>query len=271
MISCFVRRLTVCLAVVAVIGLAPARSKADIQVLVEEYDASGTKVGSSTTHGAPTGGVSFNQAFSYSSAYFTINGFAVTNSNLGTLNSTLTTSFSGGFNSGFDASQGHTLKITVTDDKFTSNGAGVKLSNGASVPLELMGGNLQIDAFSRIYDPASPGAVPASSTSLANGTTVAGPTPIATDSLPSGSSDPRTTSITTSGLPTTYAIQQEILVKITETGTISSDDLFSGSGQARVTTADAVPAPGGLMLALIGLPLVGLRRVFRKRAETATA
>jgi hypothetical protein len=266
------RRLAVGLAVAAGLCLAPARSRADIQVLVEEYDAGGNRVGSSIVTGTPTGSTAFTQSFTYSSDYFTLTGTAQTNSNLGTLNGTVNTSFSGGFNSGFDASQDHAIKITVTDDKFVSNGAGVKLTNGASVPLSPEGAILQIDAFSRIYDPASPGAVPASSTTLATGATVAGPTAVATDILqgttPIGDPAQRTTTITTSGLPNPYAIQQEILVQITANapGSILPDDAFSGTAQARVTSAQPVPAPSGLALALIGLPLIGLRRALRKRA-----
>jgi hypothetical protein len=266
-------RLAVGLAVAAGLCLAPARSKADIQILVEEYDAGGNHVGSSITSGHPTpgGSTAFTQSFSYSSDYFNITGTAQTNSNLGTYNGTLNTSFSGGFNSGFDASQDHTIKITVTDDAFASNGAGVKLTNGASVPLSPDGATLQIDAFSHLYDPSS-GGVPAGGTKLATGAPVAGPTDVATDILqgttPIGDPAQRTTTLTTSGLPNPYAIQQEILVQITANGPggILPDDAFSGTAQARVTSAQAVPAPGGLALALVGLPLVGLRRALRKRA-----
>lgn len=272
--SILARRLAVGLAAAAGLCLAPARSVADIQVLVEEYDAGGNRVGSSIVSGHPIpSGTAFTQSFNYSSDYFTLTGTAQTNSNLGTLNGTVNTSFSGGFNGGFEASQGHTVKITVTDDAFTSNGGGVRLTNGASVPLSPEGATLQIDAFSRIYDPASPGAVPAgSTTTLATGTTVAGPTDVATDILqgttPVGNPAQRTTTLTTSGLPNPYAIQQEILVRLTENGpgSILQDDAFSGTAQARVTSAPAVPAPGGLALALVGLPLIGLRRVLRKRA-----
>jgi len=281
MVLRFTRRLAVSLAVLAVTCLAPARSKADIQILVEEYDAGGNRVGSSIVSSVPTGTVSpYTQSFTYSSDYFSLSGRAQTNSNLDTLNSTLLTTFGGGFKAGFDASQLHTLKITVTDDLFTSNGAGVKLTNGASVPLSPDGATLQIDAFSKIYDPASPGAIPASTADPANpvpanGALVAGPTGIATDKLqgttPIGVPEDRTTTLTTSGLPSTYAIQQEILVKITQNspGSILQDDAFGGTAQARITSAAAVPAPGGLVLALIGLPLIGLRRALRKRAEAA--
>ena len=259
------------LAAIAVVCFAPARSSAEVQILVEELNASSTVVGSSAyTVGSPAGATTFFQNFSYSSptGQFTLNGSTGTNSHQGTLNASLSTSFTAGFTSNFDPSQPHTLRITITDDKFTSNGASAMLRNSAGVALGFAGGSIQVDSFSRIYDPTAAGAVAASSTStLADGPTSGGPTGVATDTLPSDPNNTRITSSDVSGLSTPYAIQQVILISVNQTGSIDPSSTFTGSAGARVDpTTRAVPAPGGLALGLIALPLLGLRRTFRKRA-----
>ncbi|AMV23477.1 hypothetical protein VT84_03645 [Gemmata sp. SH-PL17] len=262
-------------AAAAVIGFAPARSSAEVQILVEELNASSTVVGSSAyTVGSPTGATTFFQNFSYSSptGQFTLSGTTGTNSQLGTLNASLSTSFTAGFTSNFDPTQGHTLRITVTDDKYTSNGAPAVLQNSAGVALGFAGGSIQVDSFSRIYDPTASGSVAASNTgTLADGTTLGGPTGVATDSLPSDPTNARITSANVSGLNTPYAIQQVILISVSQNqnGSIDPNSTFTGSAGARVDpTTRAVPAPGGLVLGLVALPLFGLRRTLRKRAAT---
>ncbi|HEY1188802.1 MAG TPA: hypothetical protein VGE74_14200, partial [Gemmata sp.] len=65
------------------------------------------------------------------------------------------------------------------------------------------------------------------------------------------------------GLVSPFAIQQTILVSFS--GNIPANATFGATGGASVTSA-AVPAPGGLALGLIALPLLGLRRTLRKRA-----
>lgn len=257
------------LSIVAAICFSPAQSKAEVQILVEELNASSTVVASSAYFvGSPSGATTFFQSFNYSSAsgHFTLSGQTGTNSHQGTLNASLSTSFTAGFTNNFVAADAHSLRITVTDDEYASNGNPTALLNSSGVAFGFAGGTIQVDSFSRIYDPNAAGSTPASSmTTLANGTTVGGPTPVATDSLPSNASNQRITSADVMGLPSPYAIQQVILISIMQTGTIDPSSTFTGSAGARVDpTARAVPAPGGLALALIGLPLIGLRRAFRK-------
>jgi hypothetical protein len=256
-----------CLASVVALCASPARSSADVQILVEELNASATVVGSSSfSVGQPSGSTTFFQNFSYSTngGFFTLSGETGTNSQLGTRNASLSTSFTGGFTSAFDATQGHTLRITVTDDNYTGHSNLNSLLNSAGVALGFAGGTITVDSFSRVYNPSDSTATPASSTSqLAGGPTVGSVTPTASDSLPTGNSNNRVTQSNVSGLPSTYAIQQVILISFDQTGTIDPDSTFTGSAGARI---DPVPAPGGLALALIGLPLIGLRRAFRKPA-----
>ena len=66
------------------------------------------------------------------------------------------------------------------------------------------------------------------------------------------------------GLTSPYGIQQTILVSFS--GTPTQNGTFGATGGASVTsnTPAVVPAPGGLALALIALPLLGLRRTLRK-------
>lgn len=260
-------------AVVAAVCASPAQSKAEVQILVEELDGSNNVFASgSFAVGSPTGANTFFQNFNYSSAngHFTLTGSTGTNSHQGTLNASLSTSFTAGFTSNFNAAQNHTLRITVTDDEFTSNGEPTALLNSAGVAIGFAGGTIQVDSFSRIYDPNAPGSTTANSTTvLAGGTTIGGPTPVATDTLPTNPMNARITSADVAGLPSPYAIQQEILISVTETGAIDRSSTFTGSAGARVDPTariDAVPAPGGLSLALIALPLLGLRRTLRKRA-----
>lgn len=258
------------LAAVVAVCSSPGRSSAEVQILVEELNASAQVVGSSSySVGSPSGISTFFQTFSYSSpnGFFTLSGSTGTNSQLNTLNASLSSSFTGGFTPSFDPTQGHTLRITVTDDKYSGNGNPTTLLNSAGASLGFAGGTIQVDSFSRIYDPTDPGAIPASSTSaLANGPTVGSPTPTAIDTLPVGDPNLRITQSNISGLPTTYAIQQVINISFIQSGTIDTNSTWAGSAGARIDPTLAVPAPGGLALALVGLPLIGLRRVIRKRA-----
>jgi hypothetical protein len=258
--------------IAAVVALcsSPARSRADVQILVEELNASGSVVGSSGyTVGTPSGSTTFFQNFSYSSpnGYFTLSGTVGTNSQLGTINASLSTSFTGGFTSNFNPSQGHTLQIIVTDDGFSGNGQSSTLLNSAGASQGFVGGTIDVASASSVYNPNTSTSVPASSTTqLASGPSLGGPTPTASDSLPSSGTNNQETQSNISGLPDTYAIQQVINISFTQTGSIDPDSTFGGTAGARIIpTIDTVPAPGGLALALVGLPLIGLRHALRKR------
>ena len=86
----------------------------------------------------------------------------------------------------------------------------------------------------------------------------------ATATQGSGGSGNTTYAPNVSNVPNSYQFQQTINAYIagngspvagTMTGTLNSD-----------ITLTAVPAPGGLALALIGLPLIGLRRIVGRKA-----
>jgi hypothetical protein len=88
--------------------------------------------------------------------------------------------------------------------------------------------------------------------------------------LPPGVDNVPETSLDVSNLPPSYAIQQTITIQITRTGQLATGATFGGSGGVSIDPmTNAVPAPGGLVLAVIALPLIGLRRALRKRGEAA--
>jgi hypothetical protein len=250
------------LATVVALCASPARSSADVQVLVEELNATSQIVSSHFTTGTPSSAGTVS--FSFSLASYTGGGFVTTTSVLGGTPS-LTPSFSGVFtNAGTAAAD--TLRITVTDDGFTAAGVSGVLQNQAATSNGISGGGEQVNTFSQIF--TVPLSTPASSTtSVATGTPVVGPTAVASASSPANPSLNPLTSENVSGLPSNFAIQQTLVVSFNQNAGSSLSGTFGGSGGAFITVNPAaVPAPGGLALALVGLPLLGLRRALRKRA-----
>lgn len=239
----------------------PARSEAGIQVLVEELNASGTIVGTPQFFtGTPSGSIVFSQSFTYSGTQLSIvSGGALTNSHLGILPASLSSNFGVAV---LVDNPTNSLRITVTDDGYsvTSPGGGV-LRNSASVSIATDAA-AQVDSFSRML--AVPLLPPASSgTQLADGATIGGPTDVATDVRPDTLGPSPITTANVSNIPNQFALQQTILVSIPVGFSTPAGTSFNGTAGV---TATAVPAPPALALALIGLPLIGARRAFRKGA-----
>ncbi|MFM8271251.1 MAG: hypothetical protein ACKODX_02855 [Gemmata sp.] len=262
------------LAVVAAVCASPARSKADVQILVEEYagpGGTGALVGSSTFFvGAPTAGNFFAQPFSFTApgGYYSVSsGSTLTNSGLGTTEASLSTSFNVGITSAYNSTAPHSLRITVTDDNFTSDGLSQNLTNGVSVPLLPSNALSTVSSFSRIYNPTS-GVTAANSGLLAGYLTsnpsVAAPNLGITDPAVLTNASQTSTSTLVAGLPSPYAVQQEIVVTVSGPQSLIGKT-FTVNASAE-TVSNPVPAPGGLMLALAALPVLGLRRTLRKRA-----
>lgn len=236
------------IAAVAGICLSPARSSAEVTILVEELNASGNVIaGTSQTFGAGGGTYTNGQYFSGSVGL-------TTNSNTTpTSVASLTPTFNGILNPSFDVTQDHKLRVTATDTGFKPNGTTGTLqvkvsgSNGLATGTE----TLVEDTF--IYNPLT-GSPSSPIDQIKNNISPNGDLKIVTKDI-NGLSNP------------TYAIQQTLTISFS--GTIPANATFGASGGASVTSNSAVPAPGGLALALIGLPLIGLRRVFRKRTEVA--
>lgn len=256
------RWMAACLVALAAIGLSPARSNAEIQILVEELTAGGAgTVGTPVFFsGSPSGSIPFSQSFSYTGSQFAVfNSGAITNSHLGTFTASLSANF--GIAVLVD-NPTNILRITVTDDGFNApSGLAATLRNTASVSIATDGA-AQVDSFSRLL--TSPLTIPASSnTQLADGTQVGNPTAVATDVRPDTLGVSPITSSPIDLLPTKYALQQVIIISIPEDVSTPANTSFNGTAGVTATPA---PAPGGLVLALAALPLIGLRRALRKSA-----
>jgi hypothetical protein len=119
---------------------------------------------------------------------------------------------------------------------------------------------------------------PATFTNDASGTfaggsiSVAGSTTIAGTTTAQSSSQSNVTNGNVSNLPSPFTITQTLMINVTPPAT-GAGSFTSGISTVVNTNSvpSAVPAPGGLALALVGLPLFGLRRVLRRKANPLTA
>ncbi len=251
------------LAVVAAVCAFPTQSKADVQILVEELNTGGTVVASQFTSGAPN--LFGNVDYTFQGSHFALSGSVATTSGVASSPiASLTPSFSGITTSAFNGT--NTLRITVTDNAYTQNVLSGTLTNSAGASNGLTAGSVQVDTLSRIY--AGPGSPSTNQTLLlADGPTLFGPTDMASTSAPSNPTLDNQTELAIGSLPSPFAIQQVLIVTFNDAPT-GQQATFGGSGGASVLplTTAVVPAPGGLVLALIALPLIGLRRTLRKRA-----
>jgi hypothetical protein len=227
------------IAALAGIGLSPARSNADVTILVEELNASSTVVASQSQTLSGSGSLNF------SGVYFT--GLAVVNTNSTSSSSvaSLIPAFGGQLTNAFDVAQNHMLRVTVSDNTFQPSGPNGTLKVQVSGSTGFASGTESIVEDTRVYNPAT------------NGTVLLVPNLISSD----GSLQQK--SVATQGLTSPYAIEQTLTISFS--GAIPQNATFGSTGGASLSSS-AVPAPGGLALALIGLPLIGLRRALRKRA-----
>jgi hypothetical protein len=99
---------------------------------------------------------------------------------------------------------------------------------------------------------------------------VAGTTTIAGTTTPQSSSQSNVTSANVSNLPSPFTITQTLLINVTPPAS-GAGSFTSGISTVVNTNSVPVPAPGGLVLALVGLPLIGLRRALRRTPEKAAA
>lgn len=235
--------------VAAVIGLcaSPARSSADVTILVEELNGSSVVASQSTTI-ASASVLPTNVTPTFTGQFFTGSAVVSTNSGSSSLVASLVPSFNGQLTSSFDVTQNHTLRITVTDTSFIPQGPAGSLKVEVSGSTGFANGTQSIDEKTRIFDPAT------------------NQTITLIDSLQSADGTKQTNTSNVSGLPSPYAIQQTLTLSYS--GDIPANATFGATGGASITT-NAVPAPSGLLLGLIALPLVGLRRALRNRVPAA--
>ncbi|MBN9117891.1 MAG: hypothetical protein J0I06_01775 [Planctomycetes bacterium] len=240
-----VRWMTACLLALVAIGAAPSRSNADVQILVQELDASGNVLASQST---PFSGSGVTPTFN--GVFFTGFGSVTTNSGSPSSVASLVPAFNGQLTSAFDVTQGHMLRLTVTDNNFKPNGPAGSLKVEVAGTTGFATGSESVVEETRIFDPAT-------NTTIALYPMLASPDGTkVTDTVP------------VSGLTMPYAIQQTLTISFN--GEIPANATFGSTGGASLTS-NAVPAPGGLVLALIGLPLLGARRALRRWGAAATA
>jgi hypothetical protein len=248
--------------------LAPTRSQADIYIQVSEYNATTNTTVSvlpmvdlgpnpvtaipplsitpqTTANFALGGAVSFGQG---------TNGVSMT--------TTLSLGINSNFNTNVPVGTNEQLLITLMATNI-SNGSPINatttISNnsGASNALELASSDGTVTVTSSTSVPGVVGSGTGNSVASNPGSagSVGGPT---------------TTSIF-SGVPSSYDVTQTIVVQLTPNAALAGNSTFGGTVSSDVNTnaVPAVPAPGGLVLALVGLPLIGLRRAFRRTATPA--
>jgi len=227
------------IAAITGIGLSPARSNADVTILVEELNASSTVVASQSQTLSGSGSLNFT------GVYFTGLATVSTNSTSSSSVASLIPGFTGQLTNAFDVTQDHTLRVTVSDNNFQPTGPNGTLKVQVSGSTGFASGTESIVEDTRVYDPAT------------NSTILLVPNLLS----PDGSLQQKI--VGTQGLTSPYAIQQTLTISFS--GSIPANATFGSTGGASLASSP-VPAPGGLALALIGLPLIGLRRALRKRA-----
>lgn len=118
---------------------------------------------------------------------------------------------------------------------------------------------------------------PATFTNDASGTfaggtiAIAGSTTIADTTTQQSTSSTTITNGNVANLPSPFTITQTLLINVTPPSS-GAGSFTSGLSTVVNTNAapSAVPAPGGLLLGLVGIPLFGLRRILRKPASPVT-
>jgi hypothetical protein len=235
---------------------APARSQADITILVQEVDGSGNAIGLSQTFGPSSASLNTGSTSTTSFSISNIGTSLGTGSNAASITSNLNL----GFTSNFASNSSDGLEIVITASNLTNT--------APSAPSTFTN---QAGASNGIID--ANGSVSVSSTttiSSTSGNVVTSPS-LATAGA-SGNVEGPTTNGNVASLPSSYSIIQTIFVYVQPTGTINTASTFGGTISTDVNT-DAVPAPapGGLALALIGLPIIGLRRAFGRKVVANAA
>src|SRR5579883_1252668 len=231
------------------ICLVPSWSRADTQIHVQEVDSHGNVIAGTTQTFANSTNITTTLP-NFSTVTITANPSS------GAVSSLTTNVNATPISAGFDSSIG--LQVIVTSTGFTTPNAGglATVTNNASASSAISGGQNMLSSNTQLLNDPS-------------GTTLGSATGAASDVRPSGGISPTTTT-DIANFPGTFAIQQTITENVinVSSGGIASGSTLGGSASSLVST-QPVPAPGGLALALVGLPLIALRRTLRKRAQAA--
>lgn len=250
-----------CLLALGATVVAPSTSRADISITVFEVDSVGAHVGGALgTFNSLPGQNSFAIA-GVNTNVFNINLFGSTlfsNGAFGSLSSSFTLTISDTFNQ----ASGHGLQFVVNATGAANNFPGqpgaFTNNAGASSAIAGTGGLNNIAGVNQV-----------SASTTVQGVTTAD----SVDKRGDGSVNfppAQTTNGNVANLPNPYSIIQTITVyalPVNGAAQIAKGANFAGNASSTVTAnAAPVPGPGGLALALIALPVLGLRRALRKKS-----
>lgn len=250
----------------AVLLGSPSQSHAGISVLVEEVDAGGNVVpmGGQAAFTSPnlTGTFVVNAlpTPSFTSISVTVNRSTGLASDLNTMTTTVN------LRPASVLTGDHFLRVIVSDDGFlNSNAGGIgTLTDDAGASAGIGGGTNTAQVVTQLKTGTLPG--PLSDF----GAATAG----SSNSTPSGlkTSSP---AVTVPSLPGAFGVEQSILIIAHADPTaegIAINSTLGGTLSSVITVPQsAVPAPAGVALALVGLPVLGLRRVLRKKQPAVAA
>jgi hypothetical protein len=248
----------------AVLLATPSRSQAGISVLVEEIDAGGNVVpggGQAAFTSANLTGTFVVNAFptpSFTSISVTVNRSTGVASDLNTMTTTVNVRPNGVLTGD------HFLRVIVDDDGFLNSKVGGlgTLTDDAGTSAGISGGTNTAEVVTQLKTGTLPGPLSnlGSATTGSSNTTPGG---IKVNSPP----------VNIQSMPSPFGVEQTILIVAHADATSEGIAVNStlGGTLSSVITVQSVPAPAGVALALVGLPLLGLRRVLRKKATPATA
>lgn len=149
------RWLVASLATIAVVCLAPARSNAEVTLLVEELNASGNVIATSGTQTlSGSGSIDFTGIFP--GIYFSnVQANVSTNSGTGSPVASLIPGITTTLSDSFDVTQDHMLRLTVTDNNFTPNGTNGLLKVQVSGSTGFADGGESIVEDTKVFDPTT--------------------------------------------------------------------------------------------------------------------
>jgi len=249
--------------------VAPGQSRADVSVLVQEVNSGGTVVASYGTFDPVT-----SMPSNLVTQNFTINSFNATlfsNGSVGSLSSNFILSIGGSSTPAFTPGDGLLFTVTATNvlNSFPGQPGAFTNNAGATSAIAGTGGSNNIAGINQVT----------STTTVIDAFSNPTTTPPSVTQVGDSSSNTSSTGTTTgnvSNLPNPYTMIQTILVyaiPVSGTAVIQDGATFTGGASSTVTSNAGpvgVPAPGGLALALIALPLMGLRRTLRRKASEPT-
>ena len=251
---------------VAALPAAPSRSAAGIAVTVEEVNAAGQVVpggGQPTFFSASTTGTFTVNALptpSFQAITVTVDRTTGTPNETNTLTSNVALRPLGVLTGD------HYLRVTVTDDGYVNshpNGPAT-VSDTASTAANVRGGTNTAQVQTQLKTGTLPGPLTDLGTPT-SGASITVPGGTTTSSSPGGAS----------AVPEHFGVEQTIFVIAhadpTQEGITTNSTLGGRVVSSVVSSPAAVPAPAGVALALVGLPLLGLRRLlWRKPAAPAS-